>query len=76
MDGASSQCFYKQKYEDNFVNDVIQHEQSMFQTSVAHSMLTMLTVWQNKKPNSRPCTYNIGAEYFQHHHSYATILAS
>ena len=54
MDGASSQSVYKQKYDENDVNEALHHEQSMFQTAMATLKITIgeKCVWQNKKPNS------------------------
>ena len=54
FDGASSQSIYKQKYVEHRLEDVVQGEESFFQTAIVPIRLEVegSCVWRNEKPNS------------------------
>ena len=54
FNGASSQSLYKQKYSDTILDEVIENEESIFQTSIVPLKLTVndTVIWHNKKPSS------------------------
>ena len=54
FDGASNQSIYKQKYVEHKLEDVVQGEESLFQTAIVPIRLDVggSCVWRNERPNS------------------------